>query len=564
MRGLSSSDVKSKKSLIYPIAIAGIVGLSLLSGKDNLSTDGLCPILPIKAPVSFLKDNSTVLSILHDKEFREKSAEKLAKAVQVDTVVFDSPPEPDENPEYWTKFLKFHQYLRDTFPTVHSTLKLDKVNTYGLVFTWEGTNPDLKPIMLTAHQDVVPVQQDSLGKWTHPPFEGYYDGEYLFGRGSCDCKNVLTAIMESLELLIAQDFKPERTVIAAFGMDEESGGLVGARHIGEFLEERYGVDGIYAIIDEGFPFSLEPQSGVFMATPLVSEKGMATIKSQLQTPGGHSSMPPDHTSIGMISELVYLLENNPFEPLLTSKNPTLNMLQCVATHFGDKLPPSYREAILKADYDTKSNQIVVDALQKDVATRYFIRTSQAVDIIKGGEKANALPEAVTLTVNHRIALESSIKEIVDRFMKYAKIVAVKYNLGLNLEGTPVIDSEGKFGILDVTLDGSKLEPVEPSPSDDTVWEYLAGVSRHLMHDLIKPDLEYDFVVTPMVMQANTDTARYHHLTKSIFRYSPSLGQMINFHSIDERLEFDAHLHLIAFFFEYLQTIDTPDAENQKL
>lgn len=566
MRGLETSAEKRKTSLIVTLIVAGVIVLSFVSTaifkhKDNLDTTGLCPILPIKKPESFIADNSTAVRILNDAEFREASAKKLSGAVQVETVVFDSPPEVDVNPGYWTKFSKFHEYLNKTFPGVTATLKIEKVNTYGLVYTWEGSNPDLKPIMLTAHQDVVPVQEATLGDWAHPPFEGYYDGTFLFGRGSSDCKNVLIAIMESLELLVSQDFKPERTIIAAFGIDEESGGLVGATHIGKFLEERYGKNGIYAIIDEGFNFVVEPNSGAIMATPLVSEKGRLTINSRLQTPGGHSSMPPDHTSIGMMSELVYLLENNPFEPELTSKNPVMGYMQCVATHFGDRIPADLKEAILKADYDKKSNKKVIDILSADMKGRNWIKTSQAVDIFVGGEKANALPESVKLVVNHRIALESTVDETVDRFLKYVKLIAEKYDLGVTLEGKTIIDGTGKYGEFEIWLDGDSLDPVGPSPSDDTVWEYLAGVSRHLMHDLINPDLGYDFVVTPMTMQANTDTSHYLNLTPNIYRYSPGVGQMYAIHSVDEHIDFDMHLHLLAFFYEYLQTINTPDAEN---
>ena len=60
---------------------------------DSLLTDNVCPILPLKAPESFIKDNSSALAILYDLEFRKKSIEKLSGAVQVDTVVFDIPPE---------------------------------------------------------------------------------------------------------------------------------------------------------------------------------------------------------------------------------------------------------------------------------------------------------------------------------------------------------------------------------------------------------------------------------------------------------------------------------------
>ena len=57
----------------------------------------------------------------------------------------------------WKTFDKFHEVLRDLFPLIHVRAKLEKVNRYGLVFTIKGTSENLKPFMLTAHQDVVPA-----------------------------------------------------------------------------------------------------------------------------------------------------------------------------------------------------------------------------------------------------------------------------------------------------------------------------------------------------------------------------------------------------------------------
>lgn len=95
----------------------------------------------------------------------------------------------------WEVFAPFHEYLLTTFPNVHATLKLTKVNTYGLVYAWEGTDTSLKPLLLTAHQDVVPVNPESVDEWTHPPFSGYFDGERVWGRGAWDDKGHLISIM---------------------------------------------------------------------------------------------------------------------------------------------------------------------------------------------------------------------------------------------------------------------------------------------------------------------------------------------------------------------------------
>lgn len=100
-----------------------------------------------------------------------------------------------------------------------------------------------------AHQDVVPI--DDASDWTHPPFAGVFDGEWIWGRGSSDCKNVLIGLMSVVEDLLSQDWQPQRTVLFAFGFDEESHGFLGAGAISAALEERYGKDSFEFILDEG-------------------------------------------------------------------------------------------------------------------------------------------------------------------------------------------------------------------------------------------------------------------------------------------------------------------------
>ena len=68
---------------------------------------------------------------------------------------FDENEDVDVDPR-WKTFDKFHEVLQDLFPLIHNKAKLDKVNRYGLVFTFKGTSSALKPVMFTAHQDVVP------------------------------------------------------------------------------------------------------------------------------------------------------------------------------------------------------------------------------------------------------------------------------------------------------------------------------------------------------------------------------------------------------------------------
>jgi Gly-Xaa carboxypeptidase len=79
----------------------------------------------------------------------------------------------------------------------HSTLLLTKVNTWGLVYVWPGSDENLKPALLMAHQgmgwdsffrlkddasplDVVPVNPDTVTEWKYPPYSGHYDGISAF------------------------------------------------------------------------------------------------------------------------------------------------------------------------------------------------------------------------------------------------------------------------------------------------------------------------------------------------------------------------------------------------
>lgn len=527
----------------------------------------LCPLYEPIAPESYYKDNSTVLEILHDKKYKKESIKRLAGAIQVDTQVFDKQPAVDDAPQVWAKFAKFHDYLEQTFPLVYKNLKVTKVNTYGLVYHWKGSDKSLKPVLLTAHQDTVPVQKDTLKDWTYPPFEGHYDGEYIYGRGAADCKNVLIAILETLELLLAKGYQPKRSILAAFGFDEEASGYHGAAHIGKYLEETFGQDSVYALIDEGAGLTVQELTNTIVALPGTAEKGYVDIQVELTTPGGHSSIPPDHTSIGIISELGYIIEKDPYSPLLPPENPILNFAQCLALHDPkNNIPSSFKKAILRAGYDKFANSKLVEGISKNRLTKYLIRTSQALDIINGGEKANALPEHVKLLVNHRVAIGTSVAEVQEHFVSRVVEVAKRHGLSVSAFGKDVLKVENDSGLFNVTNFAGFLNAAPVTPTNDTVWEYLSGVTRHVYEDLVFPEITYPVITAPAIMTGNTDTRHYWNLTRNIFRFTPAfIGDFIgetHIHSVDEKLPFDSHLQLQAWFYEYIQAIDSAKANNK--
>lgn len=70
-----------------------------------------------------------------------------------------------------------------------------------------------------AHLDVVPAGEG----WSHPPFEPYFDGELLHGRGVSDNKGACVISLYALAALREAGVAMKREVILLFGTNEESG-----------------------------------------------------------------------------------------------------------------------------------------------------------------------------------------------------------------------------------------------------------------------------------------------------------------------------------------------------
>lgn len=171
-----------------------------------------CPAQPSAINVGHTWDPNT------DLEYAGRAARRLSKAVQVRTESYDDMP-LDPTDQRWDKMNDFSEMLEDGFPRVYAALEHEYVNTHGHLFTWKGRDEKLKPILLTAHVDTVPVLQDTLGLWRYPPFEGTITvngtddtpGTWIWGRGSSDCKNSLMGILGAVERLVTEGHTPERT-----------------------------------------------------------------------------------------------------------------------------------------------------------------------------------------------------------------------------------------------------------------------------------------------------------------------------------------------------------------
>jgi Gly-Xaa carboxypeptidase len=245
------------------------------TGKNRSHSSAKCPQMDALFPSQTSKELDQLDEYLGSEKFKNESIARLSGAVRIPTMSFDDMGKIGED-KRWDIFYEFAQYLKDTFPQVHAKLDLDIVNVHGLVYSWKGSDESLKPTLLMAHQDVVPVPESTIPSWTHPPFDGVYDGKYIWGRGASDCKNSLISILETFELLIAAGFQPKRSIVLSSGFDEEISGREGAGHLAPFLLEKYGKDAFAIIVDEGA--GVNTLWGTHFATPGVAEKGYVDVE----------------------------------------------------------------------------------------------------------------------------------------------------------------------------------------------------------------------------------------------------------------------------------------------
>lgn len=501
--------------------------------------------------------------------FKDVSVARLSGAVRIPTVSYDDLSEDVTADPRWAVMPPFVDYLAKTYPLVHDKLALDKINTHGLLYTWQGSEKSLKPSLLMAHYDVVPVANETVGSWTHPPFSGHFDGHYVWGRGSMDCKNSLVGILSAVEALLEAGFSPRRTLLLSFGFDEEISGARGAGHLAPEILSRYGKDGIAILVDEGAGFQ-ETWGNVF-ALPGVAEKGYMDVDVVVRMPGGHSSIPLPHNGIGVMSQLIVALEDKPYLPRLNDDNPYLGLLNCGHEH-GDDFPKGLGKLLNKRGRQGKGH-CHRDALAEEAAkagdgTKYLFTTSFAPDIIHGGVKVNALPERTALRINYRINVGETTAAVRDKLKHLAAKVAARHNLTLNAfehipdQNAELPDDEGEEpSSITLRLRRAPLEPAPVTPTSVegvTPYAVLAGTTRALYGEQL--------VVAPSLMTGNTDTRYYWDVTKHIFRYMPAFEPgskddfMNGIHTVNEKSSIGGHVNAVRWFGLFIRNMDEIEME----
>ncbi len=421
----------------------------------------------------------------------EVTTARFAAALRFPTVSTEDPGDFDPAP-----FLALHEYLRTAYPRVQAALTREVVGGYSLLYTWRGADSLLPPLLLMAHLDVVPVERGTEARWTHAPFAGDVAGGYVWGRGAFDDKASLIAILEAVDLLLAEGYQPRRTVYLAFGHDEEVGGAHGAELLAQAIARR--TPHLEMLVDEGGVVSRGVLPGVpgEVAMVGVAEKGAIDVELTVDRPGGHSSLPPAHTAVGILSRAIVRLEAHPMPARLTPV--TRSMLTRVAPEmrFVMRLPLANLWLF---------RPVIVGVLSRDARVGAVLRTTTAATMISGSPKANVLPGRARAIVNFRILPGDTRAGVLEHVRRVVDDTSVHISSSGGREASPVTDFRAPAFVL----------------MERTIEQLFPGA-----------------VPVPFLMIGGTDTRHYESLTKNVFRFNPfvATSELISgAHGTNERL-----------------------------
>lgn len=444
------------------------------------------------------------------------AAERLGGAIRFQTIA--SREDPDANA---AEFRKLHDYLQQRYPRTHATLKRELVGGLSLLYTWPGTDPQAKPILLMAHQDVVPVSPGTESKWEVPPFSGEVKGGYVWGRGSWDDKGNLIAQMEAVEMLVASGFKPRQTIYLAYGHDEEVSGQRGAVEIAKLLQSR-GVK-LEFVLDEGLLITDGIMPGLAKPAALIgiAEKGFLSVVLKVPATPGHSSMPPPKGSsaIGMMSAALRRLDDEQLPANI--RGVAREMFETLAPEMG-----GFQRVALSNLW--LFGPVVQAQLEKGASTNAMLRTTTALTVVKAGNAENVIPGLAEAVVNFRLLPGDTIASVTDH---------VKQKAGSD-----------RFELM--ALPGA-AEPSPVSPTQSASYQLINRTMRQLFPDVL---------VAPGLMVAATDSRHFTALSDHVYRFSPVRARpedLSRFHGTNERIATANLAEVVRFYHQLLSNTSAP-------
>jgi len=260
-------------------------------------------------------------------------------------------------------------------------------DTAYLIGRWRGSDPSLKPLVISGHLDVVEANPKD---WQRDPFTPIVENGYLYGRGATDMKLDAAIAVAALVELRREGYRPRRDIVVEFSGDEETVMKTSAI-IADKLKNAelvLNIDGGGGTLDEksGKPLYFTWQG---------AEKTYADFELTVTNPGGHSSAPRKANAINQLAAALVRIGNYRFKPEVSDLTRSYFL---AASRYEAPATAAAMRAFARNPADPKA----IATLAADPSMVGKIGTTCVSTMISGGHALNALPQRASANINCRI------------------------------------------------------------------------------------------------------------------------------------------------------------------
>jgi acetylornithine deacetylase/succinyl-diaminopimelate desuccinylase-like protein len=247
-----------------------------------------------------------------------------------------------------------------------------------------------RPLLIVGHSDVVTTD---AAKWKHPAFSATREGGYVYGRGTVDDKDNLTASLMTMLLLKRLNVPLDRDVIFLSEAGEEGSTGIG---IAFMVKEHYpAIDAEYCLAEGGGVTRIN--GAVKFATVQTLEKIPRRIELISRGIAGHGSVPLKSNAIVHMAGAVARIGE--WRPEIRFNETTGTYFRKLASISPPEVAKVYRDVL---STDPKVRAAADDWLfENEPRHSSMLRTSVSPNIFQGGYRSNVIPSEAKVTLDVR-------------------------------------------------------------------------------------------------------------------------------------------------------------------
>jgi acetylornithine deacetylase/succinyl-diaminopimelate desuccinylase-like protein len=286
-------------------------------------------------------------------------------------------------------------------------------NRSNIVARLKG-NGTKRPLLVMGHTDVVTVD---ASKWKFPPFSATRDGGYVYGRGTVDDKDNLTAGVMTMLLLKRLSVPLDRDVIFLAEAGEEGTSNVG---IGFMVNQHFSeIEAEYCLAEGGGVTRIKGE--VKYATVQTLEKIPRGIELVARGISGHGSIPLKSNAIVHLAGAVAKIGE--WRPDVRFNETTGTYFRRLAAISPPEVAKVYRDVL---STDPKVRAAADDWLfENEPRHSSMLRTSVSPNIFTGGYRSNVIPSEAKATLDVRALPDEDPAKFLEQVKRVVNDPAVE-------------------------------------------------------------------------------------------------------------------------------------------